>query len=88
MIQYNSQNELEITREEKKKAEEKLREMEEEHKYQREMEKRELERRAQVRKDRKGHNSVKKEELSVLTESFSWKLEVLLINLEYTYCQK
>eukprot|EP00105_Crassostrea_gigas_P014524 XP_011431212.1 PREDICTED: uncharacterized protein LOC105330955 isoform X3 [Crassostrea gigas] len=43
------QNELEITREEKKKAEEKLREMEEEHKYQREMEKRELERRAQER---------------------------------------
>lgn len=66
MIQYNSQNELEITREEKKKAEEKLREMEEEHKYQREMEKRELERRAQVRK---GHNSLKEEELSLLIET-------------------
>lgn len=61
-----SQNELEITREEKKKAEEKLREMEEEHKYQREMEKRELERRAQVRK---GHNSLKEEELSLLIET-------------------
>lgn len=43
--------------------------MEEEHKYQREMEKRELERKAQVRKDRKGHNSVKKEELSLLIET-------------------
>ncbi|XP_062601424.1 uncharacterized protein LOC134263131 isoform X2 [Saccostrea cucullata] len=43
------QNELEITREEKKKAEERLRIMEEEHKYQREMEKRELERKAQER---------------------------------------
>lgn len=61
-----SQNELEITREEKKKAEEKLREMEEEHKYQREMEKRELERKAQVRK---GHNSLKEEELSLLIET-------------------
>lgn len=75
--------------------------MEEEHKYQREMEKRDLERRAQVRKDGKGHNSLKKEELSLLTETgysdfnvlywsclhFSWKLEVLLIILEYMYCQ-
>lgn len=40
--------------------------MEEEHKYQREMEKRELERKAQVRK---GHNSLKEEELSLLIET-------------------
>lgn len=54
--------------------------MEEEHKYQREMEKRDLERRAQVRKDGKGHNSLKKEELSLLTET--WVIQILMYYIE------
>ncbi|XP_048766980.2 uncharacterized protein LOC125674029 isoform X2 [Ostrea edulis] len=58
------QNELEITREEKKKAEERLRIMEEEHRYQREMEKRELERKAQEReKNLEGQIHLLKQEL-------------------------
>lgn len=54
--------------------------MEEEHKYQREMEKRDLERRAQVRKDGKGRNSLKKEELSLLTET--WVIQILMYYIE------
>lgn len=54
--------------------------MEEEHKYQREMEKRELERKAQVRK---GHNSLKEEELSLLIETCTVVYWSLALKFEF-----